>query len=83
MPRIPALVALTLALLTAGGCQSLQTAPGVYKMANQARFNAVSPWLTDYATLKPALAPRIFDLVNSWDKEVQAQRAASAPTTQP
>jgi hypothetical protein len=33
--------------------------------------------LTDYATLKPELAPRIFDLVNSWDKEVQAQRAAT------
>jgi hypothetical protein len=77
MPRIPALVALTLALLTAGGCQSLQTAPPAYKFANQARFNAVSPWLTDYATLKPALAPRIFDLVNSWDKEVQSQRAAT------
>jgi hypothetical protein len=77
MPRIPALVALTLALLTAGGCQSLQTAPAAYRFANQARFNAVSPWLTDYATLKPELAPRIFDLVNSWDREVQAQRAAT------
>jgi hypothetical protein len=77
MPRIPALVAMTLALLTAGGCQSLQTAPPAYKFANQARYNAVSPWLTDYATLKPELAPRIFDLVNSWDREVQAQRAAT------
>jgi hypothetical protein len=77
--RLAALI-LLLSLFAVGGCQTGQTAPAVYKMANQARFNSVSPWLADYATLKPELAPRINDVVRSWDIEVQAQRAA---TTQP
>jgi hypothetical protein len=81
MPRIPALVALTLALLTAAGCQSLQTAPPAYRFANISRLNAVKPWLTDYATLRPELAPRVNDVVRSWETEVDAQQGR-IPTTQ-
>lgn len=68
------LVALMLAVC---GCQQLQTAPPAYRFANQARYNAVRPWLDDYAALRPELAPRVADVANSWDREVQAQRAAT------
>jgi hypothetical protein len=75
----------TLALafvLIATGCQQLQTAPPAYKFANIARRNAVKPWLTDYATLRPELAPRVNDVLGSWDREVDAQQGRGA-TTQP
>jgi hypothetical protein len=74
------IAALTLCLTLAAGCQQLQTAPPAYKFANQARYNAVRPWLDDYATLRPELAPRVADVANSWEREVDSQRAA---TTQP
>jgi hypothetical protein len=82
MLRILALVALILSLFAAGGCQSGVTAPAAYKFANQARYNAVRPWLDDYSSLRPELAPRIADLANSWEREVQAQRAASTQPAQ-
>jgi hypothetical protein len=72
---------LALALvLFATGCQQLQTAPPAYKFANIARRNAVKPWLTDYATLRPELAPRVNDVLGSWDREVDAQQGRAATT---
>jgi hypothetical protein len=82
MLRIVALVALILAVF-AGGCQQLQTAPPAYRFANVARRNAVKPWLTDYAALRPELAPRVNDVLGSWDREVDAQQGRAAATTQP
>jgi hypothetical protein len=76
------LAVLTLLLFATTGCQQLQTAPAAYKFSNMARRNAVKPWLTDYATLRPELAPRVNDVVKSWDIEVDAQQGRT-PTTQP
>lgn len=81
MLRIVALVALILSMFAAG-CQTGATAPAPYKFANIARRNAVKPWLTDYATLRPELAPRVNDVLGSWDREVDAQQGRT-PTTQP
>lgn len=78
---LAAVAALTFAIFACAGCQQFQTAPPAYRFANQARYNAVRPWMDDYATLRPELAPRVRDTMDSWGKEIEAQQAAATQPT--
>jgi hypothetical protein len=60
------------------------TAPAAYKLANEARLDAVAPWLEQYAAEHPDRRQRVSDVLASWGIEVAAQGGAAAgPATRP
>jgi hypothetical protein len=70
--------------LGVGGCAGGPAAPAAYKAANEARLNAVAPWLEQYGAEHPERRQRVSDVLASWRVEVGAQRgAAAAVATRP
>jgi hypothetical protein len=64
-----------LLMLSSGGCIPKAASPA-YKVANEARLAAVTPWLEQYAAEHPDKERRVKDVLQSWRIEVDAQLSA-------